>query len=228
MGLVAEYEIRCAALPLVEVAEAVPEASIDVEIVPTRDGYPPLVCSASDVDADAIERAFASTAFVDEFASIGAAGGTHRYQVLPAVGMEERLGDHVDDVAELRSLAAGESVIDRNRVTGSGWVQTGWFADRAAFDELSDFWQRNAGFELRRLTRDGEPEPPGDGLTDCQREALRVAYERGYFEVPRRASLEDLAIELGVSASSLSERLRRAQRHLVESTVAPTWPPLPD
>jgi len=39
----------------------------------------------------------------------------------------------------------------------------------------------------------------------------------GQFDIPRQASLEDVAAELDISASSLSERLRRAQTHLVET-----------
>jgi hypothetical protein len=78
------------------------------------------------------------------------------------------------------------------------------------------------------LTRDGESEPPGDGLTDNQQEARRTAYELGYFDIPRQASLEAVAAELDISASSVSERLRRAQTRLVEETVATTWPPLPE
>lgn len=50
----------------------------------------------------------------------------------------------------------------------------------------------------------------GDGLTDRQDEALRIAYEWGHFDIPRRASLEDVAEELGITPSSVSERLRRA------------------
>ncbi|WP_331233619.1 helix-turn-helix domain-containing protein [Natronorarus salvus] len=52
------------------------------------------------------------------------------------------------------------------------------------------------------------------GLTTEQYEALSLAVERGYFEVPRRISLQELAEELDVSHQSLSERLRRAQRVL--------------
>jgi predicted DNA binding protein len=128
---------------------------------------------------------------------------------------------------DLRALATADAIVERIRVTPSGWVQTTWFADRAAFDAFRSFWGRNDCFSLRRLTHDGDPEPPGDGLTDRQQEALRTAYEMGYFGIPRGASLDDVAAELGVSASSLSERLRRAQTHLIETTVASTWPPLP-
>jgi predicted DNA binding protein len=50
----------------------------------------------------------------------------------------------------------------------------------------------------------------------------------GYYEIPQAASLDAVADRLGITASSLSERLRRAQTHLIETTVAPTWPPLPE
>jgi len=93
---------------------------------------------------------------------------------------------------------------------------------------FSSFWQEHADFGLERLTRDGEPESPGDGLTDRQYEALRTAYELGYFDIPRRASLDDVAEELDITASSVSERLRRAQTQLIQETVATTWPPLPN
>jgi hypothetical protein len=40
----------------------------------------------------------------------------------------------------------------------------------------------------------------------------------------RRASLAEVADELGVGTSALSERLRRAQAHLVERTLSPPRP----
>jgi predicted DNA binding protein len=175
-----------------------------------------------------IERAFESAAFVAEYTLIGQAGETRRYQILPALGEEAQLRDHIEDLSGLRSLATTEAIIERIRVTPTGWIQTGWFADMEVLDEFRTFWQRNGEFTLRRLTRDGKPEAPGDGLTDGQREALRIAYEMGYLEIPRTASLDDVATELDITASSLSERLRRAQTHLIETTVASTWPPLSD
>lgn len=236
MGLHAEYEITCEALPLVGVAAAVPQATLAVELQYNHGDRPPFIVHATggtdDSDADstaaAVEDAFAESAFVGEYTLVGRAGETRRYQVLPALGEEAQLGGALDDLEGLRALATVDAVVERIRVTPTGWVQTGWFADRAAFDEFRTFWRENAGFVLHRLTRDGDPEAPGDGLTDPQREALRTAYGMGYFDIPRAASLDDVAAELGITASSLSERLRRAQTHLVETTVASTWPPLPE
>ena len=52
-------------------------------------------------------------------------------------------------------------------------------------------------------------------LTSAQAEAMKTAYEMGYFEVPRGASSEAVAAELGVSKSAFLERLRRGERALL-------------
>ncbi len=61
----------------------------------------------------------------------------------------------------------------------------------------------------------------GEGyeLTETQREALVLAYERGYFNSPREASLEEIADELGITQQSLSSRLRRGHRRLIGATL---------
>lgn len=46
-------------------------------------------------------------------------------------------------------------------------------------------------------------------LTERQRECLLVAMRMGYFDVPRDCTLEDVAAELGVNKSSVSDTLRR-------------------
>ncbi|WP_339105455.1 helix-turn-helix domain-containing protein [Haloterrigena salinisoli] len=226
MGLVAEFDISCERLPLVGVAAAVPDAALTLELQYNHGERPPFLATVTGGSPTAIERAFDDAVDVAEWTLVGEAGDTRRYQALPAFSFEEQLGAHLDDLEGLKALATADAIIERIEVTSEGWTQTGWFADRTAFDSFRKFWQRNDYFRLRRLTRDGDPEPPGDGLTDPQREALRTAYELGYFRVPRGASLEDVAAELGVSASSVSERLRRAQTQLIEESVATMWPPL--
>ena len=62
--------------------------------------------------------------------------------------------------------------------------------------------------------------PPGSrnpkGLTVRQREVFHRAMRDGYFDVPRRVTLTDLARRLGVSKSTLSESLAIAERKLLE------------
>lgn len=56
-------------------------------------------------------------------------------------------------------------------------------------------------------------------LTDAQREALAVALEAGYFDVPRGIDLVGLAEELGVSDSAVSQRLRRGTEAVLAATI---------
>jgi len=219
MGLIAEFEITCEGLPFVEVAAAVPEATVEVEFQPSDEWYTAFVVGVVEGPAERVEDTFESVSFVDEYTRFERDDETPWYRVEPAVSMPTRLGPYVDDVEELQAMAAADARIDRTRATPTGWVQRGWFADRAALDRFRSYWQRNGEFRLRRLV----PSADGDadaGLTPPQREALRTAYEMGYFEIPRTASLAEVAAKLDITASSLSERLRRAQTHLVESTVA--------
>ncbi|KAB1191111.1 MULTISPECIES: helix-turn-helix domain-containing protein [Haloferax] len=51
-------------------------------------------------------------------------------------------------------------------------------------------------------------------LTPAQEESLHVAYEMGYFELPRSITADDVADELEISKSAFLERLRRAQQSL--------------
>jgi predicted DNA binding protein len=46
-----------------------------------------------------------------------------------------------------------------------------------------------------------------------------LAVRRGYYDIPRRTSMGELAAELGISDQAVSERLRRAIVALVRNTM---------
>lgn len=58
---------------------------------------------------------------------------------------------------------------------------------------------------------------PGTGVTERQREILRRAWEEGYFDVPRRATLTELADRLNISDTATSQGVRRGTANLLES-----------
>jgi len=227
MGLIAEFDIQCAALPLVSVVEAVPDSSVILEFQYNHGRRPLFIATVTGDSRSRFEAELDEADDVGEWALIGRADTTRRYKLEPALSLEAQLGEHINDLDNLEALATTAAIIERIKVHQEGWNQTGWFKDHGVFDQFASFWQSNAEFKLHRLTHDGESEPPGEGLTDQQQEALRTAFEAGYFEIPRRASLETISNELGISASALSERLRRAQTQLIQETAAPTWPPVP-
>jgi predicted DNA binding protein len=54
-------------------------------------------------------------------------------------------------------------------------------------------------------------------LTPRQREVLEVAYHRGYFDSPKKASGEELAAEFGFSPSAFHRHIRAAERKLFDT-----------
>jgi len=56
-------------------------------------------------------------------------------------------------------------------------------------------------------------------LTVAQERVLQMAYELGYFEIPKKITLDKLASRLEISKATLDVMLRRAQRKLVASHI---------
>jgi predicted DNA binding protein len=52
-------------------------------------------------------------------------------------------------------------------------------------------------------------------MTGYQEDVLMIAYERGYFDSPRRTDLKGLSQLFGVSIATMSEILRKAQRKVM-------------
>jgi hypothetical protein len=65
-----------------------------------------------------------------------------------------------------------------------------------------------------------------DALTPHQREVVALAYARGFFDVPAKATARDLARELKSSHQAVLDTLHRAERRLVASALggAPAGP----
>lgn len=53
-------------------------------------------------------------------------------------------------------------------------------------------------------------------LTDRQIEILALATEKGYFDYPREATIEDIADDLGLHKTTVSEHLRRSTNTIVD------------
>jgi predicted DNA binding protein len=107
-------------------------------------------------------------------------------------------------------------------VTGTSrrrdWELRMRFPDREQFSEFRGACaeqdtplQVKALYETRSATR-----AERYGLSEPQEEVIHLAARSGYFDVPREASLTDLADDLGVSTQAASERLRRGLGTLVE------------
>jgi len=136
---------------------------------------------------------------------------------------------HTDD----RSLTAvSQALLDANGFltgaaqTGGEWNVRARFPEKSAVLAFRDALMADGlDIDVRTITDDTE-DAAQFGVTDPQREVLLLALNRGYFTVPRDASLSDLANDLGISSQAASERLRRGTRTLVENTLASPERPL--
>lgn len=129
--------------------------------------------------------------------------------------------EYTDDAKVLSPvISAANGVILDMENDGSAWTLTVWMPDRTDLAHLWDYAQENdIGIELLRVNEYAGIGTTDAGLTDSQREALLVAFERGYFEEPRDATLSDVAAELNISQPAASGLVRRGVKRLIVSSM---------
>lgn len=156
-------------------------------------------------DRELIEEILDETDEVLSYSILPAADGHQVYIHFEVAGLPERL---------LRLANGYEVVIDfpiectERGIRGTVIGEQGDFV--AAMDELPD----GVRFELISFTTYSDA--PGESmLTDRQREILELAVEEGYFDQPRRIDREEIADRLGLSGSTVSEHLRKAERKIL-------------
>jgi len=112
-----------------------------------------------------------------------------------------------------------------NLLEARGVAETWSFELRfPSHDALSTFQQHCTSHEIpidvKRLYNPTKPGAgPWYGLSAPQRFTLARAVETGYYSIPRQTSTQALATEFGITDQAVTERLRRAIRNLVTSTL---------
>jgi protein-disulfide isomerase-like protein with CxxC motif len=71
-------------------------------------------------------------------------------------------------------------------------------------------------FEVERVRQRVDP---ARLLTDRQREVLLTAVDLGHYDVPRRATLTEVAEHVGIAKSTCSETLQRVERTVVREFI---------
>jgi hypothetical protein len=99
------------------------------------------------------------------------------------------------------------------------WNARVQFPDRDALVALRQFCQEHdIEFGIDSLYHTDWGRGTTTNLTEQQREALLMAFERGYYDVPREITQDNLATALDISRSAVSHRLRRATAQLIEES----------
>jgi len=104
--------------------------------------------------------------------------------------------------------------------TRGGGMRVTIVGDDATIQRAVDEVPEGVGVSLEGI---GDYHPEADelygALTARQREVLETAVEQGYYEVPRRATHEDIADEVGLSAGTVGEHLRKVEGRVLSSLV---------
>lgn len=134
---------------------------------------------------------------------------TYLCQVEPtAHSAEHAIDDHATahDVSNIRERGIDLSVVGSQEEI------------RRSVDAIDDAGMRPL---LERLSDFGGSESASIAeLTARQREIIETAHAMGYYDVPRTASTEDVATEVGLDPSTVAEHLQRAERNVLDRVLS--------
>ncbi|MFH5797862.1 bacterio-opsin activator domain-containing protein [Haladaptatus sp. CMAA 1911] len=126
--------------------------------------------------------------------------------------------DHIQTLVHI--LVDEEATVLSASGNSSHWHLRILFPDRDALSQTYDYCRENdLSLDIRNIYQLDQGRKGRFGLTDDQQDTLTLAFQKGYYDIPREASAENLAGELDVSHQAVSERLRRGHRSLVKNTL---------
>lgn len=79
--------------------------------------------------------------------------------------------------------------------------------------------------ESKRAVESVSPSPRallegiGPELTPRQRDTIKTAHERGYYQIPRETTTQEIADRIGVERRTAAEHLRRAENKLIDVLI---------
>lgn len=211
MTLIAEFRFAPRSFSLGRILDCWGDGVVELErVVPLGGSVVPYLWVAGDV-GPTFEQGVQEHDAVHRFERLAVEGGQTLYEL--------EWNAETDDVFQALNRTGAQLL----RGTGSddGWVFEVRFPSHAA---LSDFQERlmaaDLSFEVLGIYNpSGGFSARTEGITEPQQEALELAAERGYFEIPRAVTTAELGAELGISDQAVTERMRRGLDTLVQEAL---------
>jgi len=165
-----------------------------------------------EVDARLDEAHLRDLSYVDQWEHVVELSDAHLYVIVfTAPGLSEAMAEQSADL-----VGTCDPEVDDDGATMS---LVG--PQEAISGTLTEYEQEGASPDLRKLGSYEGRTRPLEELTDRQREVIRTAFGMGYYEVPREASTADIAAEIDVDPSTVTEHLQRAERNLLSHHLSP-------
>lgn len=211
MATVAQFTVPSSDFPLGRVFDDLPNARIELErIVPTKAAVLPYFW---------VRRTDGKTVLQ----AIDSSGALRNAEVIDEIDQDVLVRtEWIPDADGLVDWFAKADVTLLSAVgTTDGWTFDIRVEDPATLSAFREHARDHAIAVTVKRLRSLADVLDGDeyGLTAEQEESLLLALDAGYYEEPREVTLADLAADLGITRQSLSSRLRRGYKNLIESTI---------
>lgn len=209
--LIATFRLELDAVALGRAFEEAPGMAVEAERIAAHSTQWTMPCFwIAAEDFDAVDDALRADPSVDRIVETAEFDDETYYHLDWSDAVDERVNAYVDR----------EGSILQAEATAEGWEVQIRFTSRDQFDAFREaLTERGHSFALLALFEPGAARESIGDLTPSQRDALVAAAEHGYYEVPRRITMRQLASELDVSHQSLSELLRRGTEKLIGSEL---------
>lgn len=214
MALIVEFEVPREKFALFETLRSVPDATLEVgRVVADAPDSITAYLWARAPDFEALEAALEADPTVRSLTVLSESADERSYRMT--------WNEPIDLLLHVLTEQQGTVIHAANR--GGAWALRVSFPEGDALEqaqELKELAQRNEfSLDVRGIHRTDEYRGAKPEMTRPQQEALVAAFEAGYFEVPKRVTLAELAEAEGVSHQAMSERIRRGVHYLIEQTL---------
>lgn len=212
MSVIVEFTLATEEFIFGSALATVENMDIELEaIVPTGSRILPYFWATGE-NFEAFERHVLSSSDIESIAQLDRVEETALYRT-----------EWAPDVSGLlNGLARTEAVVLEAMTAKGGWYFRVRFPDHDLLGRFYNFCtERDVSVHVDRVYTLTEASRAGRifELTAEQREAIVLAVQRGYFEVPRGTDLSAIADELGISQQAASKRVRRGADKVLRSAL---------
>jgi predicted DNA binding protein len=211
MAIIVAFTLPAKSFPFGRSTSGDTDVRVQLErVIPLKEGRIPFIW-ATGKNFEQFEHVLKNSDVVNHFETVTKVGDSVLYYT---VWNEEN-----------ESFLNGLAELDVTILEGHGngtWSFTVRFKTHADLTRFHQFYQnQNFPVHIERVTS-LEEDPGvryGFDLSPEQRDALMMAVEEGYFSVPRKITLDEIAEELNISSQAASERVRRGAQTVLRKAL---------
>lgn len=212
MSVIARISLPAEGFELGQVfADTSAEIELSEFVAITGDPLPHFWVTNLDGDIESFEATVRDNSIVGSLTRLNGLAGKVLYEIEWADGVN----------GLLTAIATNEIIVESASGTAEDWTFALRAHDRKS---LSSFYDACLAHDVPVTMEEIHPDPeeidePRYGLTPKQHEAIALAFEEGYYEVPRTTSLTELGAAADISRQAFARRLKRGTRHVFANTV---------